>query len=107
MLTQSPPDVAAEVRAAIGRARVKQSDLADQVGMHRSTMSRRLAGDSEFTIPELTAIANALGVELASLLPIPALAADLSTAATPPRDGGTPFPGDVPDPVAGDASDAA
>jgi excisionase family DNA binding protein len=31
----------------------------------------------------------------------------LSSAVRPQRDGGTPFPGDVPDPVAGGTSDAA
>jgi transcriptional regulator with XRE-family HTH domain len=73
-MSQIPPlDVAAEVRAALGRANVKPSHLAESIGMHRYTLSRRLNGTSDFTVSELTAIAHELDVDLASLIP-PALA---------------------------------
>jgi transcriptional regulator with XRE-family HTH domain len=94
--------VSDEVRAAMARRRVSQGELADHLEVSQAAISRRLSGEVAWSVPELISIALFLDVAAESLLS-PAS----STAATPPRDGGTPFPGDVPDPVAGDASSAA
>jgi transcriptional regulator with XRE-family HTH domain len=79
MTNQAIPDVAAEVRAAIARKQVTQRDFAAAVGLTQSGVSRRLSGRTDFTIPELTAAANFLGVELTSLLTAPALAEGLAS----------------------------
>ena len=67
--TRPAPDVAGDIRAAIGRAQVRQSDLADRTGIHPSKLSRRLSGHSAFTITELTSIASALDLTFAELVP--------------------------------------
>jgi transcriptional regulator with XRE-family HTH domain len=64
-------DVASEVRAAIARKRVKQNALAAALGLSQPAISRRLSGDIEFSITELTATAQLLNIPLGDLLPIP------------------------------------
>ena len=61
--------VAGEVRAAIARKGVTQSEVAQLVGMSSTSMSRKLAGANALTVDELIAIANALDVSPSSLIP--------------------------------------
>jgi transcriptional regulator with XRE-family HTH domain len=64
-------DVAEEVRAALARRRIKQTTLAEKLGLSQPAISRRLAGEIEFSITELTLAAELLEVPLADLLPSP------------------------------------
>lgn len=64
-------DVAADVRAAAARQQVKHVDIAAALGMSKVSISRRMRGEVEFTIPELVTIADFIGVPLADLLPSP------------------------------------
>jgi transcriptional regulator with XRE-family HTH domain len=63
--------IAAEVRAAMGRANVNQASLADLIGMSRPALSDRLACRRAFTTDHLFAIGEALGVDPLSLMTPP------------------------------------
>lgn len=52
----------------MARKRLSQSALAERAGMATSTLSRRLTGESDFTVGELYRIADVLGVPAAALL---------------------------------------
>lgn len=59
--------VAAEVRAEVARANLKQSQLSQMTGISTSTLNRRLSPRVErdsFQVFELERIAAALGVEM-------------------------------------------
>ncbi len=60
--------VSAEVRAAMGRQRRTQSQLAQHLGVSQVTVSRRLSGEVSFTVDELERVAAFLSVPLAELL---------------------------------------
>ena len=60
--------VAASVRAEVARRKVTQQQLADLLGMHQMSVSRRLNGHTEFTVSELATVAEFLGVPVASLI---------------------------------------
>lgn len=62
-------EVAARVRSKAAEQRVSVRALATKVGMDYSSMLRRTRGDVPLTIPELISIANALGVDVAALMP--------------------------------------
>ena len=62
--------VAAEVRGEAARRRVQGMDLARATGLSESSMSRRLTGRIPFNVDELAAVAEALNVPIADLLPI-------------------------------------
>lgn len=70
-MTQSSPSqwVAAEVRAELARQRRTVVGLSEVTGIPLATLNRRLNRDSKFTIDEIDAIAVALGVPVADLLP--------------------------------------
>lgn len=61
--------VAAEIRAVMARKRVTQTELAAKISVPTYTLARRLSGEIPITVNELTAIAEALGVSIAELLP--------------------------------------
>lgn len=63
--------VAAEVRAAMGRAGVNQTQLAKRINMSPSALSQRLTADRPFTTDHLFEIAEVLGVDPLSLLKRP------------------------------------
>jgi transcriptional regulator with XRE-family HTH domain len=69
MELQKDIDVAADVRAALARNRMKQSELAAATGINSSTLSRRLSGESDFTVPELRSIGQVLGMSIIQLVP--------------------------------------
>lgn len=55
------------IRAAIEEARLSQRALADETGIPLVTLSRRLRGQSAFTVPEVAAIAKACSVSIVDL----------------------------------------
>lgn len=65
------------IRAELARSGTSIQELAEAVGLTRTTLGRRLNpnGRSQLTIDEIEAIAGHLGVPVSSLLLIPAHAA--------------------------------
>jgi transcriptional regulator with XRE-family HTH domain len=61
--------VAGEVRAVLARRQISGKQLASQLGMSQFAISRRLRGETPFSIDELAASAEFLGVPLTELLP--------------------------------------
>ena len=59
---------AANVRAELARRRIPMIELANAIGMGRESMRRRLHDHTDFTVGELTAVANYLGVPACDLL---------------------------------------
>lgn len=72
MNTPSRQIIAGEIRAAMARAGVNQSGLADRISMSRPALSTRLAGKRAFNTDHVFEIAEALGVEPLSLMRGPA-----------------------------------
>lgn len=66
--------VAGEVRANLARQGKTQGWLAQQIKITPATLSRRLSLRSSFSLDELSAIATALDIPLAVLLPEPVTA---------------------------------
>lgn len=60
--------VAAELRAARARKGLKQSELAELAGMDSKTIHRLETGKSNMSIPQLYALAQALGTTAADML---------------------------------------
>lgn len=63
--------VAAEVRAAIARAGVTRQEVAEAIGMTEATFSRKANGVTPFSVVDIVFIAAYLGIDQASLLPMP------------------------------------
>lgn len=61
--------VAAEVRAEAARAEMSQAALARKAGVAPQTLSAKLRAERSFTVEELLAIAQALDLDPATLLP--------------------------------------
>lgn len=61
--------VAQRVVAAMEATGATVKGLAHDSGVPRSTLQRRLLGRSSFTVDELDAICDALGITLSELLP--------------------------------------
>lgn len=68
--------VSRRVRVAMVERDISGSELARRVGMKQPYLSRRLNGTVEFRVGELKAIAIALDMPLADLLPEPEPAGD-------------------------------
>lgn len=60
--------VAERVRAAMETAGKNPKSLAEDAGIPRTTLIRRLTGNSSFTLNEIDALAPQLGVTAAELL---------------------------------------
>ena len=60
--------IAAEVRAAVGRQRRTQEQIAQALGIGQPAVSRRLAGAVPFTAAELAQLAEWLDVPIETLL---------------------------------------
>ena len=54
--------VAATVRAELGRRSMSQLDLSARTGIQRSTLNRKVTGQTQITIADLFVIADALDV---------------------------------------------
>lgn len=63
--------VAAEIRAAMARAGIKQAALADAIGMSPPSLSERLNLRRPFNMDHLHAIADELDVDVFSLMAPP------------------------------------
>jgi transcriptional regulator with XRE-family HTH domain len=53
-----------EIRAEMARQSMTATRLADLSGIRQPTLSRKLSGDRQVTLPELLALCDALGVPL-------------------------------------------
>ena len=62
--------VGVEVRVALTRRGMTQTDLAQQLGLSQTAISRRLTGEVPFDVEELAATADFLAVEIADLFPV-------------------------------------
>ena len=60
--------IAANVSAALSAAGIAQRDAATQTGIPLTTLSRRLTGNSPFTVVELDLLARILGVTVSALI---------------------------------------
>jgi transcriptional regulator with XRE-family HTH domain len=67
--TENRKAVAAEVRAAAGRAGMKQSDLVRLTSISRQSLSRKWNEETPFMVDELIEIARALNIPASHLLP--------------------------------------
>lgn len=67
----TPPSnhtVAQRVRDAMEEQGQTEKGLAEATGIPRTTLQRRLTGNSDFTVTELDALARHLGIALVDLL---------------------------------------
>jgi transcriptional regulator with XRE-family HTH domain len=60
--------VAAEVRAELARRNISKTEAAAKLGISRTLLWNRLRGESPFTVDELEALAELLGVPAARFL---------------------------------------
>lgn len=61
--------VAGEVRANLARRAKTKVWLAEQLGISTATLQRRLAGQSSFSLAEISTIAESLDIPVSDLLP--------------------------------------
>lgn len=61
-------NVPANVRAELARRRIRQTEVADRLGVSRQNVSQRLNGTVDFRVGELIAIADMCGITLAELI---------------------------------------
>lgn len=67
--------VAAGVRAELARRGISRADAAARLGISRTLLWHRLRGDSSFTVTELEAMAELIGVPVAHFFPASVAAA--------------------------------
>jgi transcriptional regulator with XRE-family HTH domain len=63
-----PPRVGDNVRAELARARITQQQLASKLGLTQQAVSAKLHGRSEFSVSQLQAAADLIGIPAAALL---------------------------------------
>lgn len=69
MTPQTPAErVAAEVRAALARQARPQKYVCQVLGLSRSSVARRLSGQTAFDVEELHKLAIALGVPVSDFM---------------------------------------
>ncbi len=68
MATQTLPMTGRNVKAAMAERHISQRALAQKLGVTQPTIFRRLSGDVDFSVSELTMIADVLGVPIEALL---------------------------------------
>lgn len=68
--TDTSRGLARTVSAALGGAGIAQRDAAARTGIPLSTLSRRLTGNSPFTVTELDLIADLLGVKVSDFFKV-------------------------------------
>lgn len=84
--------VAAEIRAWMGRRRINQAALGRALSENEMWVSRRLRGRQPITISDLQRFAEALGVEVADLIPRAVRTATGGNTLRNPRRGDRPNP---------------
>lgn len=57
------------IRAEVARRRLNQRELAEQLGMSQSALSRRMAGEQTWDLDELDRIAQLFEMDVRDLLP--------------------------------------
>lgn len=67
--TNTRSAIAAEARAALARKGQSAAWLAEDAGISKAALSRKLRGEVSFTVEELVLVAEALAVEPDALLP--------------------------------------
>lgn len=71
-MTLTREQIAAEVRAQMGRKKITGRDLSEllseQLDLSISSLARRIAGDYDFTFAELVAVCNALDLPMTTFL---------------------------------------
>ncbi len=67
-MTADSTPLNAEIRANMARKGLNGGDVASMLGLSRGAVSRRLTGQTDWTVNELTAVASFLGVTVAALL---------------------------------------
>lgn len=67
--TKIAADVAAEIRAQMGRQNVNRAELARRLNVEDSWVGKRLNGRTEIGVSDLGRIAHALGLRIVDLLP--------------------------------------
>ena len=67
--TDTRSAVAAEVRASLARKGETAAWLSESAGISKTALSRKLRGDVSFTVEEVVAVADALGIDADTLLP--------------------------------------
>lgn len=70
MATSTPP-VGSNIRAELARRGLSQRDLATHLGISQSQLSKRLRGQIDLSVAELSAAAAYLDVPIGALLPEP------------------------------------
>lgn len=65
--TDADLTVAAEIRAELARQRITHAALAEQLGVSRVYVTRRLNGETPLSVGDVARIADLLGVALAQL----------------------------------------
>lgn len=68
MSTPDTESVAAEVRAALARRQITQTQLAEATNRSQAYWSRRLTGQRPMSVDDLRAVADIAAVPLTSLL---------------------------------------
>ena len=58
--------VAANVRAEAARRGISQATIASTLGINQAGISRRMSGQIDFSAPELSALATAFGIPVAT-----------------------------------------
>lgn len=61
--------VAANVRAELTRNDIRQPQVTAALSLSQSAVSRRLRGQVDFTITELSVVAKLIGIEARDLIP--------------------------------------
>jgi len=77
--------VAAEIRAQMGRRSIRQSELARTLGVTEMWLSRRLRGTQTLDLDDLEKISKALGCRIIDLLPSEGNAATREKSQAPDR----------------------
>lgn len=61
-------NVPANVRAELARRRIRQTEVAEKLGVSRQNVAQRLNGTVDFRVSELAVIADMCGITLAELV---------------------------------------
>ena len=60
--TSTRNSIAAEVRADLARKQMSAAELSRETGISKAALSRKLRGESSFTVEELLTVADATGI---------------------------------------------
>ena len=58
--------IAGEVRAQMARQKMSGRQLAQKTGLKQPTLARKIAGQVDFSVPELMSVADVLGIPLST-----------------------------------------